>query len=191
MMRTPSPILAVFLATGLAGCKTKEVTRTDYETSRQLAECRQKLEDKEKYITDLNARNTELQMEKGGREIVVKIEGGNMTVTPGQAGGTLAIDERAVAAGAREFIGVVEKSRGSIQKCYEQALKKSAGLHNQEVNLTVYATFTPQGAVSSSYSAPQLGEPFDGCIKQVTQRWTVKGSPTTMTYQQVVKLKPS
>jgi hypothetical protein len=194
MMRTPSAILALLpaalLASGLAGCKTKEVTRPDPETAQQLTECKQKLDDKDKYIAKLLEENTRQQMQRGG-EIVVKIEGGNMTVRAGQPGGTLAIDERAAAAGAQAFIDVVEKSRGSIQKCYEHALKKSSGLHNREVNLTVYATFTPQGAVASSYSAPPLGEPFDGCIKQVTQKWTVKGSSSSMTYQQVVKLKPS
>lgn len=198
-MRTPSAILALLLAAifttglaaGLAGCKTKEVTRPDPETAKQLTECRQKLADREKDTARLLDENTRLQMQKGGGEIIVKIEGGNMTVRAGQPGGTLPIDERAAAAGAQAFIDVVERSRGSIQKCYEQALKKSAGLHNQEVNLTVYATFTPQGAVASSHSAPLLGEPFDGCIKQVTQKWTVKGSSSSMTYQQVVKLKPS
>src|SRR5262245_43354190 len=117
-------------------------------------------------------------MNKGGGEIVVTIEGSNATVKPGQAGGVPALDQAAAAAGAKEFVGVVEKSRGSIQRCYEQALKRSTGLQSQEVSLTVQATFTPQGTMSSTSSAPSLGEPFDGCLKQVAKSWAVKGSPS-------------
>lgn len=191
MIRTPSAILISLLAGSSAGCKGKEVVKQDPEVLKQLEACKRDREEKDKYIAKLQEENTRLQVQKGSGEIVVKIDGGAITVKPGAPGGNLPIDERAAAAGAQEFIGVIEKSRGAIQKCYEQALKKSSSLHGQEVSLTVYATFSQQGSVSSSYSAPTLGEPFDGCLKQVTQRWTVKGAPSAMTYQQVVKLKPS
>jgi hypothetical protein len=190
MMRTPSAILAVLLAAGLLGCKTKEATQPDPQPAKDLADCKRSLEDKEKYIAKLQEENTRLQMQKGGGELVVVIEGGNVTIKPGQAGNQQ-IDPKVAAAGATEFLGIVEKSRGSIQKCYEQALKKSAGLAGQEVNLTVQATFTPQGVLASTSSAPSLGEPFDACLKQVAQRWTVKGSSMPTTYRQVVQLKPS
>jgi hypothetical protein len=194
MMRT-SPAIFVWLlsslASGLLGCKTKEVIKADPETVKQLTDCERDKEEKDKYIAKLQEENTRLQVQKGGGEIVVTIEGGKMTVRAGQPGGTLPIDERVAAAGAQEFLGMVERSRGAIQKCYEQALKKSAGLHNQKVSLTVYATFTPAGAVASSTSAPSLGEPFDGCFKQVAQKWTVKGSSASMTYKSVVELTPS
>lgn len=184
-------MLLVALAAALAGCKGKEVIRPDPEQAKQLTDCRDKLADKDKYIAKLQEENTRLQMQKGSGEVVVQIVGGNITVKPGQAGGNLPIDEKVAAAGAQEFLGMVERSKGAIQKCYEQALKKSAGLASQKVNLTVFATFAPAGNVTSSYSAPALGEPFDGCFKQVSLKWTVKGSSSEMTYRSVVELTPS
>ena len=191
-MRTSGVILVLvlgFCGAAHLGCKTKEVTKADPRVEKDLTDCKRNLDDKDKYIAKLQEENTRLQMQKGGGEIVVVIEGGNVTIKPGQ--GEAQIDPKVAAAGATEFLGIVEKSRGSIQKCYQQALKKSAGLQGQEVSLTVQATFTPQGALSGASSAPSLGEPFDGCLKQVAQKWTVKGSSVSTTYRQVVQLKPS
>jgi len=195
MIRTSSAILVLVLvllaAAGGLGCKTKEVTKADPEVARKLTDCERDREEKDKYIAKLLEENTRLQVQKGGGEIVVTIQGGTLTVRAGQPGGTLPVDEKVAAAGAQEFLGMVERSRGAIQKCYEQALKKSSGLQSQEVSLTVYATFSPTGTVATSSSSPSLGEPFDGCFKQVAQKWTVKGSTSTMTYRSVVQLKPS
>jgi hypothetical protein len=191
MIRTSSAVLLSLLAASLASCKGKEVVTHDPEAAKQLADCKRDKEEKDKLIGMLQDENAKLQVKKGGGDIVVTIEGGNMVVKAGQPGGALPVDEKVAAAGAQEFLGIVERSRGAIQKCYEQALKKSSGLQSQEVSLTVYATFTPAGAVASSSSAPSLGEPFDGCFKQVAQKWTVKGSSSSMTYRSVVQLKPS
>jgi hypothetical protein len=190
MMRTPSAILAALVVAGLPACKTKEVVKPDPETVQALIDCKRDKEEKDKFIAKLQEQSVSQQVGKGG-PIVVTIEGGNMTVRAGQPGGTLPIDEKAAAAGVQEFLAILERSRGAIQKCYEQALKKSSGLHSQEVSLTVYATFGTTGSVESSSSAPSLGEPFDGCFKQVAQKWTLKGAPASMTYRQVVQLKPS
>jgi hypothetical protein len=191
MIRISSAVLLSLLAASLAGCKGKEVVKPDPEVAKQLADCKRDKEEKDKLIGMLQDENAKLQVKKGGGDIVVTIEGGNMVVKAGQPGGALPVDEKVAAAGAQEFLGIVERSRGAIQKCYEQALKKSSGLQSQEVSLTVYATFTPAGAVASSSSAPSLGEPFDSCFKQVAQKWTVKGSSSSMTYRSVVQLKPS
>jgi hypothetical protein len=195
MIRIPSavlvPLVVPLVIASLAGCKGEEVVKPDLEMAKQLADCKRDKDEKDKLIGMLQDENAKLQVRKGGGDIVVTIEGGNVVVKPGQPGGTLPVDEKVAAAGAQEFLGIVERSRGAIQKCYEQALKKSSGLQSQEVSLTVYATFTPAGSVSSSSSSPSLGEPFDGCFKQVAQKWTVKGSSASMTYRSVVQLKPS
>lgn len=190
-MRAAIPALLFSSLAGLAGCKTKEVIKPDPETAKQLADCKRDKDEKDKLIAMLQDENAKLQVRKGGGDIVVTIEGGNMVVRPGQPGGTLPVDEKVAAAGAQEFLGLIERSRGAIQKCYEQALKKSSGLAGQQVSLTVFATFTPEGSVASSSSAPSLGEPFDGCFKQVASKWTIKGSSASTTYKQVVQLKPS
>jgi hypothetical protein len=203
MMRTPSanrPLLfavllavlfAVLLAGSLAGCKPKEAAGSDSQATKELADCQRDRDEKDKYIAKLQEKITKLEMQQGGGELVVTIEGAKMTVRAGQPGEALPVDEKVAAAGVQEFLGILEQSRGAIQKCYQQALKKSSGLQSQVVSLTVQATFTPQGTVAASSFAPSLGEAFDGCFRQVAQRWTVKGASSTTTYRQVVQLKPS
>jgi len=197
MMRTPALVstllatsLATSLALGLAACKTKEVTKPDPETVKDLEACKAAKTEKDKLITALQDDNAKLQNKKSCSEVVVSIEGGNFTVKPGQAGEAPPIDSKVAEAGAREFTEVVEKSRGSIQKCYEQALKRSSGLGSQTVKLTVEATFSPSGAYQSLTSSPSLGEPFDGCLRQVAQKWTIKQGSPTMTYRHRVNLTP-
>ncbi len=191
-MRTSSAFLVLVIGcsgAALLGCKTKEAT-PDPQPAKDLADCKRSLEEKDKYIAKLVDDNTRLQMQKGGGELVFVIEGGSLTIKPGQAE-IPKIDPKVATAQANEFLSLVERSRGSIQKCYEQALKKSAGLQGQNVNLTVQATFTAQGVLESTSSAPSLGGTFDACLKQVAQKWTVKGSSMSTTYRQVVQLKPS
>lgn len=189
-MRTAALVSTLFTLLVIAGCKTKEVTKPDETVVKDLELCRAAKVEKDKLIAALQDENAKLQVKKGGGEVVVVIEGANFTVKPGPPGEVLPIDAKVAEAGAKEFTVVVEKSRGSIQKCYEQALKKMSNLQGQTINLTVEATFSPTGVFQSSTSSPQLGEPFDSCIKQVAQKWTMKeGSPSTI-FRHRVKLTP-
>jgi hypothetical protein len=201
MMRTAalvsklSALLATLLVAGpilvLAGCKTKEVTKPDEQTLKDLELCRAAKTEKDKLIAALQDENAKLQVKKAsGGEVVVVIEGGNFTIKPGPPGEVVPIDAKVAEAGAKEFTVVVEKSRGSIQKCYEQALKKMSNLQGQTINLTVEASFSPAGVFQGSTSSPQLGEPFDSCIKQVAQKWTMKEGSPSMTFRHRVKLTP-
>lgn len=190
MARTMRITLLASLALG--ACKGKEVVKNDPETLKDLEACKRAKEDKDKLIAALQDENAKLQVKKNtGGEITVNIEGANLTVKAGKPGEVAPIDEKLAAAAAKEFLDVVAKSRGSIQKCYEQALKKSSGLGAKPVTLTVYATFSPTGSFKSSSFAPQLGEPFDGCIKQVSQRWVLSQSSPSMTFKAPVTLTPS
>lgn len=195
MMRTSalvSTLLAALLASGLvglAGCKTKEVTKPDDQTQKDLDACRAAKTEKDKLIAALQDENAKLQVKRSA-EVVVVIEGPNITVKPGPPGEVQPIDNKVAEAGAKEFNEVVEKSRGSIQKCYEQALKKLSKLGSQPVKLTVEATFTQSGAYQSSSSSPPLGEPFDGCIRQVAQKWTIKQGSPSVTFRHRVNLMP-
>lgn len=190
MTRTSS-MIAVLLFSSLAGCKGKEAQAPDEQVTKDLDACKAAKTEKDKLITALQDENAKLQVKKAScSEVVVSIEGGNFTVKPGAPGDVAPIDPKVAEAGAKEFTVVVEKSRGSIQKCYEQALKKQSNLQGQTIKLVVEATFTPAGTFQSSTSSPQLGEPFDGCIKQVAQKWTIKPGSPSMTYRHRVNLTP-
>lgn len=176
----------------ITACKGKEVIKPDQATEKELERCRAEKAEKDKLIVQLQDENTRLQMKKGGGgEVIVAIEGNNFTVRPGKPGDAMPIDPKVAEAAAREFIDVVDRSRGAIQKCYEQALKKSSGLQAQPVKLTVFATFTPAGAYQTSSTAPSLGEPFDGCFRGVAAKWTLTQSSPAMAFRSFVNLTPS
>ena len=124
-------------------------------------------------------------------DTVVKPEGNALTVKPHTGGGGPPIDDKAVAAASKEFLDVVARSRGSIQKCYEQALKKNTGLQARTVSLAVSASFSGTGAYQTSSFAPSLGDTFDNCMKTIATKWALPTNSPAMTFKATVSLTPS
>lgn len=188
--------IASFLVLGLfatTGCKGETVTKDNPDTIRDLDACKKTLDEKGKLVQALQDENASL-MRGGanpGNEIVISIEGNALTVKPGAPGSHPPIDDKAAAAASKEFLNVVEKSRGSIQKCYEQALKKNTGLQARTVTLTVSASFSNTGAYQTSSFAPSLGDTFDNCIKTVSSKWALPQNSPAMTFKAQVSLTPS
>src|SRR5882757_6106208 len=128
-------LAALILALGLtSGCKGETVIQPDPQTKADLEQCLKGKAEKDKLIKAEEDENARLMREKGsGAEITVNIEGNALTIKPSAPGETRPIDDKAVTAATNEFMGLVGKSRGSIQKCYEQALKKNTGLQARTV----------------------------------------------------------
>src|SRR5262249_9190736 len=127
-----------------------------------------------------------------GAEIVVTIEGNSLSVRPAKAGeAPRPIDDKVTAAASKEFLDVVAKSRGAIQKCYEQALKKNTGLQSKTVTLTASASLNQAGAYRDSAFSPSLGDTFDNCIKTVASHWALSQNSPAMTFKAQVSLTPS
>src|SRR5215471_5267610 len=123
MTRT-SIVATVIMLVGLGGCKGETVIKPDPQTKADLDQCLKDKAEKEKLIKAEEDENARLMREKGsGAEIVVSIEGNALTVKPGAPGEVRPLDDKVVGEASKEFLNVVEKSRGAIQKCYEQALK--------------------------------------------------------------------
>jgi hypothetical protein len=190
MARQPIILVLVVTALALGACKGETVVKADPQTAQDLDACKKNLDEKDKRIAALQDENSAL-MRKGGSEIVVSIEGNALTVRPGKPGEVRPIDDKATAAASKEFLNVVAKSRGAIQKCYEQALKKNTGLQAKTVTLTVSASFSQQGAYQSSNFAPSLGDTFDACIKTVASHWVLPTNSPAMTFKAQVSLTPS
>lgn len=184
---------ALMLALGsTAGCKGEKVIQPDPQTKADLEQCLRDKAEKDKLIKAEEDENAKLMREKGsGAEIVVSIEGNALTVKPGNPGEVRPIDDKVVGAASKEFLNVVEKSRGAIQKCYEQALKKNTGLAAKTVTLSVSASFAPSGQFKSSNFAPSLGDTFDLCIRTVASKWALSTSSPAMTFKAQVSLTPS
>jgi hypothetical protein len=181
--------LAVTLA---AGCKGEKVIQPDPQTKADLEQCLRDKAEKDKLNKALGDENANLMREKtSGTEIVVSIEGNALTVKPGQPGEVHPLDDKVVGEASKEFLNVVAKSRGAIQKCYEQALKKNTGLQAKTVTLSVSASFAPSGQFKSSNFAPSLGDTFDNCIRTVASKWVLSTTSPAMTFKAQVSLTPS
>jgi hypothetical protein len=182
-------VLSALIATG---CKGETVVKPDPQTQADLDQCRKDKDEKDKRIAALQDENAQLMREKGsGAEIVVAIEGNALTVRPYNGPGGPPLDDKAAAAASKEFLDVVARSRGAIQKCYEQALKKNTGLQARTVTLTVSASFSKDGGYQSSSFAPSLGDAFDNCIKTVASKWALPTNSPAMTFKAQVSLTPS
>ena len=188
--------IVILLGVLAGGCKGETVYKDRDETLRDLDVMKKTVEEKNKLIAALQAEAA--RNGSGGQcEVVVAIEGNALTVKGGGGGGggtpTPPVDTKAAAAGTKEFLDVVAKSRGAIQKCYEQALKKNSAIQGRTITLTVNATFSNQGAYQNSThsaSAP-LGDIFDTCFKQVASKWQLPANSPAMTFKAQVSLTPS
>lgn len=191
MTRT-SIVTTLIMVVGLGiGCKGETVIKPDPQTKADLDQCLKDKAEKEKLIKAEEDENARLMREKGsGAEIVVSIEGNALTVKPGAPGEVRPLDDKVVGEASKEFLNVVEKSRGAIQKCYEQALKKNTGLQAKTVTLSVSASFTA-GQFKSSNFAPSLGDTFDNCIRTVASKWALPPTSPAMTFKAQVSLTPS
>ena len=191
MTRT-SIVATLIVVAGLgAGCKGEKVIQPDPQTKADLEQCLKDKAEKEKLIKAEEDENARLMREKGsGAEIVVSIEGNALTVKPGAPGEVRPLDDKVVGEASKDFLNVVEKSRGAIQKCYEQALKKNTGLQAKTVTLQVSASFNA-GQFKSSNFAPSLGDTFDNCIRTVASKWTLPPTSPAMTFKAQVSLTPS
>jgi hypothetical protein len=193
MTRTSITTLAALAAAlGTAvGCKGEKVIQPDPQTQADLEQCKKAMAEKDKLIKDEEDENARLMREKGsGAQIVVSIEGNALTVRPGNPGEVRSVDDKLVGEASKEFLNVVERSRGAIQKCYEQALKKNTGLAARTVTLQVSASFA-SGQFKGSNFAPSLGDTFDSCIRTVASKWTLPTSSPAMTFKAQVSLTPS
>ncbi|MDQ3364088.1 MAG: hypothetical protein M3680_01475 [Myxococcota bacterium] len=184
--------LGLSLCVAGAGCKGETVVKPDPQTKADLEQCQKDKAEKDKLIKAVEEENARLMRGQGSAgEIVVAIEGTALTVRPGKPGEVRPIDDKAAAAASKEFLDVVARSRGAIQKCYEQALKKNTGLQAKTITLTVSASFSAAGAYKTSSFAPSLGDTFDNCIRTVASKWALPTNSPAMTFKAQVSLTPS
>lgn len=188
--------VAVALAlVAVTACKSP-AAKDKPETLARLSDCEErvgKLAEKDKLIATYEAEIARLKTEAGTQEYSFVIDGDALVLKgkPSNGGGGAPIDDKVAAALSQQFIDVVNKSRGQIQKCYEQALKKNDNLAARSISLRVSASFTAAGAYKSGSFSPPLGDAFDGCMKGVAAKWKLPAASQGMTFQATVSLSPS
>ena len=186
--------LAAVSALLASGCKGETKTVPDPQTAEDLKKCQEAKDQKDKLIASLTDEKAAWLREKGsntGNEIVVSIEGNVLTVKPGPVGVMQPLDPKKAGEASRQFIDVVAKSRGAIQKCYEQALKKDSTIQAKTITLTVEASFSAAGAYRDANFRPSLGGTFDACMKAVASKWALPQNSPAMTFKAQVSLTPS
>jgi hypothetical protein len=183
----------IAIAIALSACKGETKTQIDPKTQTDLDACQKNNDEQKKLIADLQRQNSELQKEKSiAGDIVVSIDGNALVIKRNTAtAGYQTIDPKIATAATRQFLDVVEKSRGAIQKCYEQALKKDASLQAHTVTVTIQASFAQTGQNRDSSVSPPINDTFDRCIRTVASKWTVPQNPPVTVFRAPVSLTPS
>jgi hypothetical protein len=188
-------VVALALVVASSGCKGETVYKPDPNTQSELDKCKHDKDDLESYKKKLEAENAELINRGSNNEIVVTIDGDVVKPIKGSFGGGdgANMGPPADPKAAIAFQNLVERSRGAIQKCYEQVLKKDTNLQAHTVRLTVSASFTSTGAYQQASFSPStpLGNGFDSCMQNIATHWTLPTNSPAMTFKAQVSLTPS
>jgi hypothetical protein len=185
-------LLLVLTLGAVAACKPKKEFVDRPETLDSLKKCQDNAEENKKLIASYEAeiRRLETKGSTGG-EILVTFEGDVLTVKPPGPGGNLPVDRTVAAKQSQSFVDIVHKSRGAIQKCYEQALKKDASLQARTVTLHVSASFSAAGQFQKTSFTPSVSAAFDSCMRGVATKWQIPATTQAMTFQAQVSLSPT
>jgi hypothetical protein len=183
--------LALVAAVSLAACKGKTEVKPDPQTERALTDCTKALDDKKAYIASLEKQVADLQLQGAGN-VLVTIQGEAMKISgrgPSEQAGT----PRGDADDARlyeAFVASLQKSRGSIQKCYQSALKNNTTLQARTVTLQIQVDYKTSGAVSGASFQPRISDNFDQCMDAVAKRWSLPAMPRAVTFAYKQTLTP-
>jgi hypothetical protein len=176
-----------------AACKGETVIQKDQRVVDDLNAANSTIAEKNKLIETLTAEAAKCTPSTAtpANEIVVSFENNIITVKPALPGQTRPVSDAAAKGVSDEFQNLVAKSRGAIQKCYEQALKKDSGLQARSQTIIVSASFTDTGAYANSSFSPQINTAFDECMRAIAAKWTLSKNPAVKTFKAPVALVPS
>ncbi len=188
---------ALLLVLAGSGCKGKTVETDKPETLNNLKMCEDNLKEKIAYINTLNERITELEggAAPGDSVVVVNIEGEAMKITSGSEKGPNAGtgDTKGSAKDAElyeAFVAQLKRSRGSIKKCYQAALKKNTALSAKTVTLSIGVDYKTSGQVKGTHFNPKVSDQFDQCMNSVAQNWTLPAMPKSVSFNYNQTLTP-
>jgi hypothetical protein len=180
-------LVALTLLVALGACKGKTKYKDSPETLTNLKNCQDGLKEKQEYIASLEKRIQELE----GEMVTINLEGGMKVVGKGP-------NERTKPAGGNAddlklyeaFVAALQRSHGSIQKCYQLALKNNATLQSRSVTLNIEVQYRTSGQVSNSSFSPRIDSSFDQCMSAVAKRWTLPAMPRAVAFNYKQTLTP-
>ena len=181
----------ISLCIALCACKGETKIQDSPETLRDLDDCRKNRTEKDKYIKQLEERLAEHQLKEANEELIVTIEGNNITLkgkdgsSPPSTGGRAPKREHITS-----FVKQVQASRGLMQRCYQNVLKKDSSLQARPVNMNIQVRFTATGKVGRATFRPSISNSFAQCMSAVAKKWQVPGAPSGVVFQQPITLTP-
>ncbi|HUS63892.1 MAG TPA: hypothetical protein VMZ28_05075 [Kofleriaceae bacterium] len=182
--------VATLIALAATGCKGKTKYKDSPEVLKERDDCKTALKEKTDYIATLEKRLADLEGQGG--VVMVAISGEVMNVTgkgPHERTGTptgSADDLKLYEA----FVAALKRSRGSIQKCYQNALKNNATLQARSVTLSIEVGYKTSGTVADATFSPRIDESFDRCMDAVAHRWTLPAMPRAVSFNYKQTLTP-
>jgi hypothetical protein len=187
-MRVLNLVAVVLVLTGLGACKGKTKYKDSEATLQKVKDCEAGLKEKQEYIAGLEKRLQEMEGETvavdiTGEAMKVVGKGPNERVKP--TGGN-ADDLKLYEA----FVAALQRSHGSIQKCYQLALKNNATLQSRSVTLNIQVQYKTSGQVSASSFNPRIDQSFDSCMAAVAKRWTLPAMPRGVAFNYKQTLTP-
>lgn len=190
-MNRPCSVL-ISLCLALCACKGETKIQDSPETLRDLDDCRQNRMEKDKYIKQLEERLAEHQLKEANEELVVTIEGNNITIKgkDGSPPPTTVSGRAPKRSHITSFVKQVQGSRGQMQRCYQNALKKDSSLQVRSVNMNIQVRFTATGKVGKATFRPSISNSFAQCMSTVAKKWQVPGAPSGVVFQQPITLTP-
>jgi hypothetical protein len=186
------PCFVIALAVASTACKGSTVYKDSQDTLDKMSALQKQLDAQKAQIQQLTDENAACQRDKAGTgELAFVIEGDMLKIKPGSHSSTPGIDDATAGKQSQAFLDVVQRSRGAIQKCYEQALKKNSGLQSRTISLKLSAKFSSAGDFNGTSFNPSLGDTFDNCLRTVAGRWKMPAAPAAMTFEASVSLSPT
>ena len=183
------------LAVAAVGCKGETKYRDNPETVTELQKCQNLANEKQKFITTLEGELAKLK-EKGGDEVVINISGDGTLKVSGGAGPTRASHPEDPAGNAADmdlykaFLAKVNGSKGSIKKCYQNALKKDSSLQANDIVLHITVKYHASGKVADVNFDKGISDTFTGCMEAVAGTWKLPSAPRAYTFKTPVTLTP-
>lgn len=191
---------ALVLTLAGVGCKGKTVEKDSPETVNNLKKCEVNLQEKVAYINTLNTRITELESGgagSGDAVVVVNIEGEAMEITSGAEKGPNTGNGNGNVKGTAKdvelyeaFVAQLKRSRGSIKKCYQAALKKNSALSAKSITLSIGVDYKTSGQVKGARFSPSVSDQFEQCMDGVAGNWTLPAMPRSVSFNYNQTLTP-
>lgn len=159
-----APLLAASLLPMIAVTACKDDSADRWKA--QLATCRTDLDQQQRQVNDLKRKLASAIANPGTIKVdpsVLVIDGRPIKAPrPGTREGSLAQEQ---------VVATLRENKGSLQPCYNRALKRDSGLHHRKIKLNLSMKVRPSGMPADITVGPAYDLQMIDCMKKAIRRW--------------------